>query len=251
MTLLAALLAGLGCAVAVGLPVRPTSTDVPAAVVAPLVVLGCLVLGLPAAIAGGLVAVAVVQALRQRATTRADAAERAGAVEAVAVLAAELRVGRGPGEALAAGAALAEGPFAAALAAASRAMHVGADPSHVLRHASASAAHDALRGLAACLQVCAGSGGSLARATDTVAEALRAEQDQRLEVESELAGPRATALMLAGLPLAGTLLAAGLGARPLHVLLHTSIGGGCLVLGVLLDLAGLWWTQRLVAGALR
>jgi len=192
----------------------------------------------------------MVRGLRQRSAARRDADERAGAVEAVAVLSAELRAGRAPEQALTVAAAVSEGGFSAALAAAARAVQVGADPAQLLRATRGSAAADALRGLAACLQVCHGSGGSLARATDTVAAALRAEQEQRLAVESELAGPRATALMLAGLPVAGTLLAAGLGARPVHVLLHTFVGGICLVTGVLLDLAGLWWTERLVAKVL-
>jgi tight adherence protein B len=249
VTPVTALLAGLGCAVAVGLPTW-SSWSLPV-VAAPAIASSVgLLVGLPAGAASGMVTAAAVQAGRRRAVARADAAERAGAVEAIAVLTAELRAGRGPDHALAAASAVSEGPFSAAVAGASRALRAGADPAQVLRAASGSAAADALRGLAACLQVCQGSGGSLARATDTVAAGLRADQEQRLAVEAELAGPRATALMLAGLPLAGTLLAAGLGARPLHVLLHTVVGGCCLVLGVLLDLAGLWWTERLVARAL-
>ena len=51
------------------------------------------------------------------------------------------------------------------------------------------------------------------------------------------------------LPLAGVALAAGLGARPGYVLLHTPLGVGCLVLGLVLDGTGLWWTARLVARA--
>lgn len=250
MTLLVAVLAGLGTAVAVGLPLR-SSWQLPLTGVPVLAASVGLLVGLPAALAAGLVAAACVQARRRQRATRAAAAERAGAVEAVAVLTAELRAGRSPGHALAAAAAVSEGPFAAAVAGAARAVHVGAEPAQLLRGAGGSAAGEALRGLAACLQVCQGSGGSLARATDTVATALRAEQEHRLAVETEVAGPRATALMLSALPLAGILLAAGLGARPLHVLLHTTIGGCCLVLGVLLDLIGLWWTERLVARALQ
>lgn len=250
MTLLVAVLAGLGAAVAVGIPGQ-SARQLPQAAIPLLAVSAGLLVGLPTAVAAGLVAAAGLHGLRRRRAAHADADERAGAVEAVAVLTAELRAGRSAGEALRIAAGVSEGPFAAALAGAARAVAVGADPAQLLRAASGSAAGDALRGLAACLQVCQGSGGSLARATDTVGTALRAEQEHRLAVETELAGPRATALMLAGLPLAGILLAAGLGARPLHVLLHTGIGGGCLVLGVLLDLAGLWWTERLVARALR
>ena len=82
---------------------------------------------------------------------------------------------------------------------------------------------------------------------------LRAEQAQRRAVQAELAGPRATAGMLAILPLAGLVLAAGLGADPLHVLLETPVGWVCLVAGLGLDGLGLLWTGRLVtrAGGLR
>jgi tight adherence protein B len=248
-----ALLAGLACAVLLSRPVRRGG-----AAALPLGLLP-LPLGAVAALAGpaaGLVVAVVtwaaVRAWRGRARASAAAAERAGAVEAVAVLASELRAGRGPGDALRAASSVAVGPFAAALSSAARALPGGAGPAGVLRSGAAeSSAADALRGLAACLQVCAGSGGSLALASDTVAEALRAEEEQRLALETELAGPRATAAMLALLPLAGVLLAAGLGARPLHVLLHTLVGSGCLVLGVGLDLLGVWWTRRLVDRALR
>jgi len=247
--LLAAVLAGLGGVVAVGLPRGGARSVPPWLPPAAAVVLGLLV-SVPAALVAGLLTLASLRARRARAAAAAAEAERSGAVEAVSALASELRAGRAPAEALGVAAGVAEGGFAAAVAGASRALQVGADPARVLRQAAeTSAAGTALRGLAACLQVCAGSGGSLARATETVAEALRAEHEQRLAVEAELAGPRATALLLASLPVAGTLLAAGLGARPLHVLLATTAGGACLVLGVLLDLAGLWWTDRLVRRA--
>jgi tight adherence protein B len=252
VTWLAALLAGLAVLAVAGLPRERSKWSVPPVwAPAPAAALGLLA-GIPAAVCCAMLGAAAVRAARRRSERRTSAAERAGAVEAVAVLAAELRAGRHPADALAAAAAVGEGPFAHALSGAARALHLGADPAQVLRAAApGSAAGDALRALAACLQVCSGSGGSLAGATETVAGSLRADEEQRLAVEGELAGPRATAMVLAALPLAGTLLAAGLGAHPLHVLLHTPVGGACLVAGVLLDLAGLWWTERLAEGVQR
>ncbi len=247
MTLLAALLAGLAGLVLCG-PSVPRSLPLAAAPVLSAAA-GALVSPQTAVVAA-LLTLAVGHAVQRRTTSRAESAERAGAVEAVAVLTSELRAGRAPAEALTLAARVAEGAFGEALAGAGRSLRLGADPCAVLRSAD-SPAGEALHGLAACLQVCGGSGGSLARATATVAEALRASEEQRSAVETELAGPRATAVMLAGLPVVGTVLAAGLGARPLHVLLHTLPGGACLVVGVLLDLAGLWWTERLLSRAVR
>jgi tight adherence protein B len=106
-----------------------------------------------------------------------------------------------------------------------------------------------LRSLSACWTVCATSGSGLAAAVERLAEGLRAEQAQRRAVDAELAGPRATAGLLAVLPGAGLLMAAGLGADPLHVLLETPLGLVCLVLGLGLDGLGVLWTSRLVARA--
>jgi tight adherence protein B len=143
---------------------------------------------------------------------------------------------------------VATGAVRLALLAASSSAGLGGDvPAALLGKASASAAPELLAGLGACWQVCAGTGSGLAMAVDRLEEGLRAEQGQRLAVAAELAGPRATAGLLACLPLAGIGLAAALGARPVHVLLHTTIGLACAVLGVGLDGLGVWWTGRLVA----
>lgn len=249
MTQLAApLLAGLAVVVLVGR--ARWAGQLTSAWAGPLVGLALLPVGLAAGVAGGLVAAAARRALTRRRQAAGQAAERASAIEAVAALAAELRAGRAVPDALLVASGLAEGPTGLGLAGAGRALRLGADPVPLLQGAAAeSAAGPALRGLAACLAVCAGSGASLARAVDTVAAALREEAEQRLAVETELAGPRATALLLAGLPVAGTAMAAALGAHPLQVLLHTVVGGTCLVVGVVLDLLGLTWTERLVARA--
>lgn len=205
----------------------------------------------PAAAALGLLLAALGRRWWDRRLDRlARESERAGASEALAVLAGELTAGRTPATALEAAASVAVGPFGRALAAAARSGRFGADAGEcLLRGAEQSAVPEVLRGLAACWQVCSSTGSSLAAAVERLSEGLRAEHAQRLTVEAELAGPRATAGLLAVLPLAGILLASGLGARPLHVLFETPIGVGCLVAGVGLDLLGVWWTGRLVAAA--
>jgi tight adherence protein B len=47
----------------------------------------------------------------------------------------------------------------------------------------------------------------------------------------------------------GLLLGTALGADPLHVLLHSGPGLGCLVVGGVLEGVGLWWALRIVRGA--
>lgn len=204
--------------------------------------------------AGAVVAAVLTEtgrrALRRRREAAVRESERTGAVEACAVLAAELTAGRGPADALAAAATVATGPVATALATAAAGVPFGGQVPEVLTAAAGSSAvPDLLRGLAACWSVCSTTGAGLAAAVDRLTEVLRAEHRQRREVEAELAAPKATAALLALLPLVGTLLAAGLGAKPLQVLLHTPVGISCLLLGVALDLIGLWWTGRLVAAA--
>ncbi len=217
-----------------------------AAVLAVLVGGGSLLVPVLLAGAG---AAALVRVRRVRALAAARRDERARAVEACAALAGELRAGRAPGDALAAASSLATGPSAAALQSAAGAVRLGGDPAPALRATSGSAVPEVLRALAACWTVCAGSGAGLAAAVERLEHGLRAEQAQRRAVDAELAGPRATAGLLAVLPAGGLLLAAGLGADPLRVLLTTPVGLLCLTVGLALDALGLWWTGRLVARA--
>jgi tight adherence protein B len=203
-------------------------------------------------VAGVLVVLGLLLAVRlrrARGRRRAAAVERGAAVEACGALAAELRSGRTAAEALAAAAGVAAGPSRQALAGAAAAAAMGGDVPSALTARPDSDVATALRSLAACWTVCASSGSGLAAAVERLEEGLRAEQATRRAVDAELAGPRATAGLLAVLPAAGLLMAAGLGADPLHVLLGTPLGLVCLVLGLGLDGLGVLWTSRLVARA--
>lgn len=256
-----ALLAAAAAGVAVGLPAPRRDVvggsarrlSLPPPVFPVLAALGALVLTGPvAALVTAFSVVAGQRAVQRRRSHQALRAERAAAAEALGVMAAELRAGRVPTEALSAAAEVALGGTRSVLAAAATATGFGADPTDSwLRDAHTCAVPEMLRGLAACWRVCAGTGSSLALAVDRLEEALRAELRQRDLVETETAAASATALLLAGLPAMGLLLAQLTGADPLHVLLHTPVGALCLVAGIGLDLLGLWWTRRLVASAAR
>jgi tight adherence protein B len=94
-------------------------------------------------------------------------------------------------------------------------------------------------------------GAPLATMLDRVAESLAQDAEARDEVEAALAGPRATARVLAGLPMLGLALATVLGADPFDVLLGGGLGTTAGVLGVVLLLVGRRWTTRLIDGAQR
>jgi tight adherence protein B len=163
-------------------------------------------------------------------------------------LAGEVRAGRQPGEALLRAARDTEG-LAEAQAAVLAAARFGGEVPDALAAAARQPGADGLLGLAACWRVAVDHGAGLAAGLDRLEAALRAERDQRLELRAQLSGARATAAMLAALPALGLLLGTALGADPLHVLLHTGAGLGCLVLGAVLEGVGLWWVLRIVRGA--
>ncbi len=99
--------------------------------------------------------------------------------------------------------------------------------------------------LAKAWQVSAKHGVALAEVLD----ATRRDLDQRAafarQVQARMAGPRASAAVLAGLPVFGVLLGELSGARPLHTLTSTAAGQFLLVTGAVFLAAGLWWTKRI------
>jgi tight adherence protein B len=78
-----------------------------------------------------------------------------------------------------------------------------------------------------------------------VAASARAAEDVRVELEGQLAGPRATARVLAALPLVGLGLGIMLGSDPLSWLLTTVPGRLCFGTGAVLTTVGMWWTSRI------
>jgi tight adherence protein B len=99
--------------------------------------------------------------------------------------------------------------------------------------------------VAAAWRVADVTGAPLADLLDRLEVDLRSLDRVRLAAAAHAAGTRATAGLLAVLPVAGIGVGYGMGADPLHVLLHTPAGAGCVAAAVLLQLAGLAWTGRL------
>lgn len=77
----------------------------------------------------------------------------------------------------------------------------------------------------------------------------RAADRARASAAAEAAGAQVTGMLLAALPLGGIALGYSIGADPLGVLLHSPIGAGCAIGAVLLQSAGLLWSDRLMSGA--
>ncbi|MFD8518741.1 type II secretion system F family protein [Streptomyces capillispiralis] len=210
-----------------------------------LAVLGASVLPAVAGAAG----VPLLRRMRRAAGERRVREERGDAVIALCgALAGEVRAGRQPGEALlpAARDSGGLGDMQAAVLAAAR---FGGDVPDALAAAARQPGGEGLRGLAACWRVAVDQGAGLAAGLDRLEAALRAERDQRDDLRAQLAGARATAVVLAGLPVVGLALGAALGADPLHVLLHTPSGLVCLAAGAVLEGLGLWWALRIMRGA--
>lgn len=178
---------------------------------------------------------------------REVAARRAAVIELCDAIAAELSAGRPAGVALiqAAGSL----PRLPGLAAVIDAARSGDDVAAALARASSAEGCDGLRLLAGCWRIGVDRGGMLVSVIEGLAEALRDEQSHREDVALHLAGPRATARLLAGLPILGLAMAAALGAKPLGFLFGSLPGCLCLVLGSGLDAVGLWWTSRLAVAA--
>jgi tight adherence protein B len=197
-----------------------------------------------------LAAVAVVAGvaggtLARRSGRRKRAGLKRGAVlETCDQLAAELRAGQPPAGALAHAAEL--WPELEPAAAAAR---LGGDVPDALRSLSNQRGAEPLAALAAAWQVAMRSGAGLAGVLDRMAEALRVEDATRREVAAALGPPRATARLLAALPVFGLLLGTGVGADPWSFLFETPLGVCCLALGTCLALAGLAWVERLADSA--
>lgn len=191
---------------------------------------------------------------------RITATASTGLSDALGVLVAELRAGAHPGEAVKAAAdAHADSTPEASLpmstdvvrvlSAVAAAATLGGDIPAVLRGAAPAPLRSWLGRLADAWSLADRYGIPLADLCD----AVRSDTEHRVrfaaEVQARLAGPRATASVLAGLPLLGLALGHALGAAPLRVLCETPVGQVLLVIGTALTCVGVRWSARLVSGA--
>lgn len=172
---------------------------------------------------------------------RRAAADARATMEACDLLAAELAAGRPPGAAL----DLAARQWSP-LAPVAQAQALGTDVPDAMRRVATSRPGAAdLRLVAAAWQVAQESGHGLARALDRVGRGIRSRRRTRRVVESELASARATARLVAVLPLAALVMGSGAGGDPWHFLLATPAGWLCLGAGSALLAGGLVWIETI------
>lgn len=167
--------------------------------------------------------------------------------ELASALVAELRSGAEPRAAMQAAASGLVGLAPVVAAAAGPTGDVGAALATLGRTRGGSTAG----ALAAAWRVSELTGCGLAEPMARVLRTHRAQDGLRREVAAELAGPIATAYLLAVLPVLGVVLGTALGASPMSFLLGTGPGRVVLSVGVLLDLAGLLWTRRIARAAVQ
>jgi tight adherence protein B len=121
----------------------------------------------------------------------------------------------------------------------------GGDVPDALVALSASPGARGLRLVGAAWSVTQHSGRGLAEALAQVAGAIRADQRTARVVAGELASARATARLVALLPVAALLMAAGGGGDPVGFLVGGPAGILCLGTGLALGVAGVWWIESI------
>jgi tight adherence protein B len=223
---------------------------VPAGVVLALVFAAAISAGLVAAMAivGGTVEIRRRSRQRRRART-AEAEALRGALD---ILVGELGVGAHPVAAFAVAADDTDGVVATALQAIAARARLGADvAAGMLSVARYSSLPQQWERLAVCWQLAQTHGLAIGTLMQTAQRDLVERQRFSARVDAGMAGARATAAVLAGLPAVGVGLGQLIGAAPLTFLLSGGFGGWLLVTGVLLACAGLLWCDRITGAVSR
>lgn len=170
---------------------------------------------------------------------------RAQVLEACEGLAADLRSGQPPQRALARAAVVWPELRPVVVAA-----DVGADVPAAMRVLAEVRGAEELADVAAGWQVAHESGTGLAPVLARVVGSLRARRRTARLVAGEVATARATAVVLAALPVPVLAMSAGLGGDPIGFLTGSTPGVLCLAVGLLLAGAGWWWLDRIASGVL-
>lgn len=182
------------------------------------------------------------------AARRRSAARRKAALDFLGSLGAELAAGTPASRALIAAAHHTESNVCPGAVAAA---HAGGDIAAALDHDASAQRLAMLHWAAACWRVGESSGAGLSASIDRLLRSARANEEITVQLEAQLAAPRATARMLAMLPLIGVAMGMLLGANPIAWLTTTGPGLLCLLAGLAFTFAGWVWTGRIAAAVMR
>jgi tight adherence protein B len=184
---------------------------------------------------------------RRRAVLSARRAAESDALQgALSVLVGELRVGAHPIAAFETAGSEVDGPVATRLNEVAARARLGADVGAGLRDVAAQSMMPAQwERLAVCWQLAQTHGLAIATLMRTAHRDIVERDRYASRVSAGMAGARATAVILAGLPLLGIGLGELIGAHPVRFLLSGGPGGWLLVIGVVLACCGLAWSDRI------
>jgi tight adherence protein B len=187
---------------------------------------------------------------RRRRNSRRGTDESRELETAIDVLVGELRVGAHPAHAFGVAADETAGPVADSCRAVAARARLGADVTAGLRSVAETSALPAQWDrLAVCWQLAAEHGLAMSTLMRAAQRDIAERQRFSGQVMSAMAGARATAAILASLPVLSVLLGQLIGADPVAFLLRGHAGGWLLVVGVTLVCGGLLWSDGITSRA--
>ncbi|WP_405167669.1 hypothetical protein OG203_22995 [Nocardia sp. NBC_01499] len=207
-------------------------------------VVAALVFGLGPFLAAAMVVATVGFRVRRAGRDRRRNAECAYLLDALEAVIGELRVGAHPSAAAEVAAGEARGESAKAFAVSAGRSRLGGSAAEGLRHPDSIVAGELSR-IADAWQVAERHGLALAELLAAARTDLVGRIRFHGRTAAALAGARASAAVLAGLPLLGIGLGQLMGAAPLHVLFASSAGTVLLPLGAAFACSGLLWTDAI------
>ena len=131
----------------------------------------------------------------------------------------------------------------------SEALNINGDVATALEADAQRANLEVLADVALIYRVCARTGAPMTDSLMRLIHSVRDQQRRQRTLAQETASTKATAVVLAALPILGILMGLGLGLNPLTWFLHTTLGALCLVTGVGLEVLGWLWVRLLMRRA--
>jgi tight adherence protein B len=210
---------------------------------------GWLVADLPGAVAAALLTLTLLRRWRARTDLRRSLTATEALAEAVHSLVAALRAGAHPAHAADMAASDAHPAAAAPMRAISATARLDGDIHRALSM-TPSPTPAVLARIARAWSMAQRHGLPLADVLDAAGRDLEQRLRFSKQVTARMAGPRASASVLALLPLLGIAMGEAMGANPIQVLTTTGPGHALLLVGVALQCAGTTWCARLTTQAI-